>query len=52
MGNHNGFNRNFDGGICEYWRRSATTTQAFHTAWQTMMLGLSTFITYDAGQAW
>jgi len=59
MGNHNGnppnvplHTRNFDGRLCEYWRRSATTTQAFHVAWQTMIGGLSTFATYDAGQAW
>ena len=52
MGNHNGFNRNWDGRLCEYWRRSATTTQAYHIAWQRMMLGLATFITYDAGAAW
>ena len=52
MGNHNGLNRNLDGGMCEYWRRSATTTQAFHVAWQTMIGGLSTFATYNSGAAW
>lgn len=49
MGNHNGLSRNWDGRLCEYWRRSAATTQAFHIAWQTMLLGLAAFASAEAG---
>lgn len=59
MGNHNGnppsvplHTRNFDGRLCEYWRASSVKTAAFQIAWQTMIGGLSTFATYNAGAAW
>lgn len=48
MGNHNGFNRNWDGRLCEYWRMSATTSQAYHVCWQTNLLNPDLFLSIAA----